>query len=400
MTNTLYKAAGVSGMLLLGLNSCVEPYMPAVVSANANYLVVNGFINGSGRTTIQLSRTANIAAATSPPVEKGARLFIQDNKGMRYALSETKTSGTYQSDSLLLPAGRRYQLHITTAGAGSADYESDLTPLKVTPPIDRLNWKLDNENVALQVSTHDPSAQSLYYRWNLVETWQFNAALPSGLEYYPKMNGPNGNVLIDIRTTPIYTCWRTERPTTIVQTTSAQLSQDAIANYVIRSIPARAERFIIRYSVLVSQYVESAEEFAYLELLRKNTEAVGTVNDPLPVQLTGNVHRVGSPTEPVLGFVGAHTLQYQRLFIDKSELPARSLSDYDTPYNSCTTSILYFCDSQNICDVLGVYKLFASPDYIPIEFVTTPGLGAGISSANADCADCRRRGTTTKPSFW
>lgn len=392
-----YAISYLSGLLALGVGSCVEPYAPDIVSANANYLVVDGFINGNGRTIIQLSRTENIATTTPPPAEKGARLFVVDDTGTRYALTETSTSGTYRSDSLVLPAGRRYQLRITTAGTGAATYESDLVALKVTPPIDKLAWQLKADNVELQVSTHDASGQSRYYRWKAVETWEFNAAFSSALEYYPKMNGPNGNSLIDTRTTPIYTCWRTEQPTTIVQTTSAQLSQDAITSYVVRSLPARDERFKVRYSLLLSQYAESAEEFAYLELLRKNTEAVGTVNDPLPVQLTGNVHRLDTP-EPVLGFVGAHTVQRQRLFISKADLPARS--NYDTPYTTCSMTDLYFCDSQGTCDVLGVFRLFASPSYVPLAFVNDPTFGAGISSTSADCADCRTRGTTTKPSFW
>jgi hypothetical protein len=387
------------GLVLLALGACVEPYLPEVVSANANYLVVDGFINGNGVTRITLSRTQNVAATGTPPPERRAQVAVIDDTGRRYLLTE-KSAGLYQSDSLLLPTSRRYQLRITTAGSAAATYESDPMLVKVTPPIDKLGFQLASDQVQLVLSTHDASAQSRYYRWSFVETWEFNAAVGSALEYYPKLNGPRGGIPVDIRTTPIYTCWRTERPTTIVQTTSAQLSQDAITNYIVRSFSARAERVKVRYSVLVRQVAETAEEFAYYDLLRKNTEAVGTVNDPLPSQLTGNVHRVDNPQEPVLGFVGAHTVQQRRLFIEKTDLPARASDDYDTPYNTCTIAQLPFCDSQGTCDVDGVLKLFASPDYVPLDYITIPGAGAGISSASADCADCRRRGTTTKPSFW
>ncbi|RYY21128.1 MAG: DUF4249 domain-containing protein [Cytophagaceae bacterium] len=379
---------------LLGLAGCVDAYLPDIINAPNRYLVVDGFINGNGVTRIKLSRTENVAATAAPPVEKGAKLFIVDNTGQRYALTE-KTSGNYQSDSLLLAASRQYQLRITTAD--NATYQSDATVLKVTPPIDKLGFRVASNQVQLVLSTHDASAQSRYYSWSLVETWQFNAGLESTLEYYPKLNGPNHS-LMDTRTTPIYTCWRTEQPTTIAQTTTSQLSQDAITDYVVRSFSDRAERVKVRYSVLVSQYTETPEEFAYRELLRKNTEAVGTVNDPLPVQLTGNVHRLDNAAEPVLGFVGAHTVQAQRLFINKADLPAHAPTYYDTPYTTCGESYLYFCDDQGTCDVAGVIKLFASPDYVPLDYTTVPR--AGISSASADCADCRRRGTTTKPSFW
>ena len=380
---------------LLSLVQCVEPYVPVVLDAPTSFLVVDGFINGNGRTRIRLARTTSLAATATPPVEKGAKLFIVDAAGGRYPLSE-QTAGAYQSDSLTLPAGQQYQLRITTASG--ATYASALVPLKLTPSLDKLAWQLNDDQIDIQVNTHDANQQARYYRWQFVETWEFNAGFRSGLEYYKSKTSNNG--FLDIRTTPIYTCWRTERPTRIKQTSTAQLSQDALTNFTVLSILNRAERLKIRYSVLVSQYAETAEEFAYYEQLRKNTEAVGTVNDPLPTQLTGNVHRTdANPSEPVLGFVSAHTVQQKRLFIDKAQLPPLPDSQYDTPYVGCTTSNQYYC-SAKVCDVEGVIKLFASPENIPLNTIDDPDFGKGITSSSADCADCRLRGTTTKPSFW
>ncbi|TPG63536.1 DUF4249 family protein, partial [Hymenobacter nivis] len=117
------------GLVLLGaLGGCVEPYAPEVLDAPASYLVVDGFINGNGRTTILLTRTASLAAAGAPAVERGAKLFIADEAGTRYALVE-RAAGRYVSDSLVLPAARQYQLRIAPA-TGGATYESALVPLK------------------------------------------------------------------------------------------------------------------------------------------------------------------------------------------------------------------------------------------------------------------------------
>ena len=381
----------VISILLLALVGCVEPYVPAVLDAPASFLVVDGFINGNGRTRIRLSRTANLAATTPPPVEKGAKLFVVDDAGGRYNLSEP-TAGFYQSDSLVLPVGRQYQLRITTAGG--ATYESALVPLKVTPPIDKLGWQIGDAKVQLLVSTHDASGQARYYHWKLVETWEFNSAFESTFEYFPARNR------FDLRITPIHTCWRTERASAISQATTTGLSQDALTDAVIAGFSDRTERVKIRYSALVGQYTETAEEFAYYELLRKNTEAVGTVNDPLPTQLTGNVHRLDNASEPVLGFVGAHTTQYQRIFVDRRDLPPTPDQQFDTPYNGCTETTVYFRDSQGIDhteEILAQYKL---PSNVVTDFVSDPIFGAGLKGGTADCIDCRTRGTNMKPSFW
>ncbi|RZL09021.1 MAG: DUF4249 domain-containing protein [Hymenobacter sp.] len=379
---------------MLGLTSCVDAYMPDTVDTGVNYLVVDGFIKGNGVTRIKLSRTIPVGATTAPPAEKGAQVFIVDNTGLRYALKEV-LSGSYQSDSLLLNPVRRYQLRISSA-TGAATYQSDLVPLKVTPPIDNLKWRLDGSQVQLSLSTHDATGQSRYYHWGLVETWEFNAAFESHLEYDPQQK------VIIPRVTPIYTCWRTESPTAIKQGSSAQLSQDALTDVTLLTPSAQAERFKIRYSVLVSQYAETAEEFAYYDLLRKNTEAVGTVNDPLPSQLTGNVHRVDNPNEPVLGYVGAHTVQQKRLFIGRADLALPTGWQFTTPYQGCTADSL--AETVFPYDPLSVpyprTRVFVVPENIPLDNRYSHGFIVGYIGSSKECADCRIRGSNVKPSYW
>ncbi|RZK97349.1 MAG: DUF4249 domain-containing protein, partial [Hymenobacter sp.] len=243
--------------LLVGLAGCVEPYAPDVVNAPTSILVVDGFINGNGITRIKLSRTVDIATTTTPPAEKGARLFVVDDTGQQYALIE-KTGGSYQSDSLQLSPARQYQLRITTAA--NVVYQSDAAPLKVTPPIDDLNVGVDGTQVQVRLNTHDATRQSRYYRWSFVETWLFHTPFESLLQYDPS------TASIVKRAVSLYTCWRTERPSGIRQASTVQLSQDALVNALVLPLSGRTERLQIRYSVLVSQVAETAEEFAYYEL--------------------------------------------------------------------------------------------------------------------------------------
>jgi hypothetical protein len=379
-------------LVLLGMAGCVEPYTPAVIDAPTSFLVVDGFINGNGATRIKLSRTANLTTTTPPPAEKGAKLFVVDDAGQRYTLTE-KSSGFYLSDSLQLSAARQYKLRITTVS--NATYESDLVPLKITPPIDKLSWQLDGNQVQVQLSTHDQQQQSRYYRWSFIETWEFNSAYQSVLEYDTQRK------IIVARTTPIYTCWRTERPTTIRQGSTAQLSQDALTDLSVLTLDGHDERFKVRYSALVNQYTETPVEFAYNELLRKNTEAVGGVNDPLPVQLTGNVHRLDAATEPVLGYVGAHTVQQRRIFISRQDLQVLGSWKFTTPYDACSEVIELVPDPM---DKPPIYipntNLFNSRDNTPVNYYISAGFTVGYIGSTTACVDCRTRGSNVRPTFW
>ncbi|GAA4500618.1 hypothetical protein GCM10023172_21140 [Hymenobacter ginsengisoli] len=382
--------------MLLGLAGCIESYMPDVVAAPASYLVVDGFINGNGRTRILLSRSLSVGSAEAAPVVRGATLFIADTTGQRYSLRETAVAGTYISDSLQLPTGRRYQLQLTLGtGASAPAYASQLVPLKVTPDFDQLELVHQDGQVRVLASTHDPSGSARFYRWRASETWEFNAPRRSELEVIGGLVRP--------RVTPIYTCYRSEQPSGIVQASTASLRQDFLSQQRILAFSDRAERVKVRYSVLVTQIAETAEEFAYYELLRKNTEAVGTVNDPLPTQLTGNVHRVGDATEPVLGFVGAHTVVQRRLFATPASLGLPKDWAFDDPYSSCAFGPELVPDPNDKIS-LRIYRpntrVFKSGDNVPTQYYIVSGDTLGYEGGPRACVDCRTRGTTVKPSFW
>jgi hypothetical protein len=380
-----------AGLLLLA--GCVEPYAPAVIDAPTAYLIVDGFLNGNGKTRIKLSRTTTLKATTAPPAERGAKLFVVDNTGTRHALTE-QSSGYYLSDSLLLNPARQYQLRITTAA--NVAYASDLVPLKVTPPIDKLTWQLSGDDLRVALSTHDASGQARYYRWSFLETWEFNSVYSSYLQYNPLRKRIVG------RATPVRTCWRTERPFTIKQASSAQLSQNMLTDVPMLTLSGHSERFMVRYSLLVNQYAETAEEFAYYELLRKNTEAIGTLNDPLPTQLTGNVHRLDATTEPVLGYVAAHTQQQQRLFINRQDLAVATGWQFDSFYQNCSTTPAreILADYKPIL-LPGQTYMFADPGSLPLEVILSgSGDTLGYTGAPAACVDCRLHGSLTRPSFW
>ena len=377
--------------LLLGLAGCIDPYMPDVVNSSGTLLVVDGFINGNGRTRVRLSRTQNVAATTAPPPERGASLAIVDETGQQYPLKE-QSPGYYQSDSLLLPGTRRYHLRIATAT--KVAYESEPAPLLVTPPIDQVHYQLVNDRVQILLDTHDPTGQTRFYRWRVAETWQFNSFFQSTLAY-------RDNRMQD-RTTPIYTCWRTEDSHRIRQGSTSQLAVPVLTDVLLTEPSGHDERFKVRYSVLVSQMAETAEEFAYWEILRKNTEAVGTVNDPLPSQLTGNVHRLDKPGEAVLGFVGAHTAQQQRLFIDKADLHLPQTWLFDTPYNTCVLDTeRFFASGIRIVGWPHTIVFLDTLRSVPVALAFGPhGDSVGYSGGTYQCIDCRARGSNVKPSYW
>ncbi|MCB2378490.1 DUF4249 domain-containing protein [Hymenobacter sp. BT635] len=367
-------------LLVLALPGCVDPFEPDVLDSPPKYLVVNGFINLSGVTTIRLSRTQSIAGGAAPLVEPKATVTIVDETGAPYTLTE-QTPGTYVSAALNLSPGRKYQLRLRTAAG--REYASALVAAKVTPPIESLRWALENGRVQVYVNTRDATNSTRYYRWSYAETWQFETPYYSGLEYVGGRVQP--------RTEDVSTCWTTVNSSSIELSSTARLSQDVVANFPLVLLPGNSVKLRVKYSVLVRQYAQTPEEYAYWELLKANTETVGSLFDPVPSQLTGNVRSLTDDTETVIGYVGASTETQKRLFISSSELPA---TVYETGYK---------CPRPDTVLLGGINGAFGNGAVVPLFGVYGPPLTSilvGYATAPADCADCRRRGTNKRPDFW
>jgi hypothetical protein len=389
-------AAGLWALLLGLASGCVTPYMPDVPAATQDYLVVNGFINSQGITRLELTRSLALQATKAPAVEAKAVVTIQAASGPRFALTESP-AGTYTSGSLTLNPALTYKLSIATAGGKS--YETDYLPVKTTPAIDKVHWRYENDGVQIYVDTHDANRSTTYYRWKYEETWQFTSALESFYQYNPVTK------LIEPRLDDIYHCWGNNISTAIKQTNTTRLGQDVVQDFPLVFLPANSQKLPIRYSILVQQYAQTREEYEYWEILRKNSENLGTINDPLPSQVTGNVHCLSNTDEPALGYVGIHSVSQQRIFIDRKELPQPYNFVFQTGYESCVEVQEDRCPPRGVPYPPGVTRLFNAPgllltstdcDVTPTCYLTA----CKYYGAFTECVDCRLRGTNVKPSFW
>lgn len=358
--------------------ACKEPFTPKVTNINSNLLVVEGFVNISDSTFIKLSRTVILAEnkiTTNPEI--GAMVLIESDNNQTYPLKE-ESSGLYKAPVMNLNKNSKYRIKIKTAKG--VNYASDFVEAKVAPAIDNVGFEAKSNGLQVHVSTRDVSNQSIYYRWEFEESWRFNAKFNSLLIFnqsFQRLIGRQPTI------ENIYECWSSSKSTTIVLGSSIKLNQDVISQSPVVLIPAESEKIGIAYSVLVKQYVLTKEAYEFWENLKKNTESLGSIFDAQPSQLTGNVHNLDDSTEPVIGYIGAGTVQSKRVFITKSELPSVWKVKY--PYDCIPTVV----PEKNVINA------FSDGKVIPIDFDPN-----GVLAASRECADCTIRGSNKKPSFW
>jgi hypothetical protein len=368
---------------------CVQKYNSPYASPPTGYLVVEGYISGNSPTQYTLSRTIPLPGDSAIPIETGAKVQVEGTDNSIYPLTE-QGAGTYVADTLALNTAAQYRLRITTTEG--EQYLSSYVAYKPTPPIDSISWIFGyngSSGVQIFVNTHDPANATRYYQWEYGETWEYNSAEESTVQY----DADTSPVMVIQRpeTNQIYTCWHSDSSTNILIGSSAKLAQDVIYLQPLILIPTDAQQLSIEYSIHVRQYALTEDGYNFLLLMQSNTESLGTIFDPQPSQLKGNIQCLTNPSEPVVGYVSAGTVQQQRIFIRRSQLPGW--------YYSFTCPLR---DTVAPPDTTSLKRFFGLEGYIPVDAAySMTGAFIGWYSNIAGCIDCRLQGgTTQEPPFW
>ena len=375
--------------LLLLLGSCVEPYSPPEVSQAKTYLVVDGFLNVANQPSrIKLSRTQRVDQAFAPHPELKAKLRVEGKQGASFDFLE-EGDGTYSLGQQSFNANEEYRLKITLADG--SPYLSDYVPVKITPPIQALKWKVDptRNGVNITLSTADPSNKTWFYRWQYEETWQYHST------HYSVMEVENQEIVRRKENNSIYTCYKTQKQPQILLSSSIKQSQDLIKDFPLTFVSGSTNKLTIRYSILVTEFALTQEEFEYWTKLQKTTENTGGLFDAPPSRITGNIQCVNRPDELVFGYFSATRPEQKRIFIDIGDFKHHSDWVPNYRYPICELDSLSYADALH----------YSKSGYIIIgcsgQTFCHPNQTKGFLVGPPSCADCRDQGGVVEiPSFW
>lgn len=354
--------------------SCRESYEPKVISQAQSFLVVEGNLNpGNDSTIVRLTKTFKLDDTAKLSTINNAQVTIEGKDSSTYTLTNTG-NGYYVSPFLDLAIGEEYQLRIRTSDG--KEYLSNYVKTRHTPDIDSINWERDQEGVHIYANTNDPTGNSRYYRWDYNETWEIKT------NYYSRFLYIGGGT-VRPRIFPaedVSVCWKYNHLSQILLANSVNLGEDIIYKKPLILIPATNERLQVRYSVLVKQYALDKDAYEFYEIMKKNSEEVGSLFAPLPSELKGNIQCLTDPAEPVIGYITASEEKKKRIFIT---IPGWNF------FVSC-----YSVDVPKSPDSIHYY--FGVMGFIPYDDGVINYLGAPPV-----CTDCTfRGGSTFKPPYW
>lgn len=364
---------------------CKDPYVSPYKAPATGYLVVEGYISGNTTSQFSLTRSIALPGDSVMPTENNATVLIEGSDNSSYPLTGMG-NGIYSTiDTLNLNTSLEYRLSIKTTDGDQ--YLSDFVPVKPTPPIDSINWIQNSDNsIEIYANTHDPANNTRYYQWNFDQVYEYHSAESSDF-YWDKDTTPPA---IEMRPPgdQVFKCWTSGSSTNILIGNSTKLASDVIYRQPIKDIPPDDVQSSVLYTILVRQYSLTADGYNFLNLMQQNTESLGSIFDAQPSQITGNIHSTTNPSEKIIGWVSAGTVQSQRIWIYRYQI--NSAYVYKCPIPDTVMS-----------DASKYPEVFGQGLFTPIEFGISPSGVKGWTSNYTDCLVCTVAGGSNQPpSFW
>lgn len=276
-----------------------------------------------------------------------AKVTVHDDAGTVIPFVESATPGTY-STMVQGVAGRQYWLEAELPDQTFIKSEPAL--LLPSPPIDSLTYEVGKftfinnlsqlvevEQVFVKANTQVEPATKQKFRWRVEGEYEFHEYEGPGSKFCWIKNNVDFNQLY------IFDAERLG---------GRALSEQPVASTDIN------ERFAFKYCFHVSQYALTEREFNYWNQIKSIININGSLFDPPPGNVKGNLFSVNQPEEQIFGYFSVCGSSFKRLFVKPQDLGFSSLPG--------------FCRRR----------------------FGTPG--------SQECSDCRiiRHGTAERPEYW
>jgi hypothetical protein len=318
--------------LLFVVTSCIDPFETDSIEG-PQLLTVEGMVtSGAGPHTIKLSRSANygsIFQALVRPVS-GATVIVRDDLGNVIFFSEsTVDRGSYNSPANFSGVvGRSYALQFQLVDGKF--YSSFPERLTSVPELQDLSYQVvtipvegeinPRSGVQLIGTIADPADQNNFYFWRNDPSVYVLQTRPDLFTIRPPDaddRDPDPKDCCDV-------CFRTE----LIGNESIFIAQDDNFNGLKTKVPLGfieddGLRFIQTFRVDVKQLSITQSAYRFLRLVKQQAEISGSVFDPPPANIRGNLVSLDDPEETVLGYFMAAGESKKRIYINGLDLSFR-----------------------------------------------------------------------------
>lgn len=318
--------------LLLLPMSCIDPY-EVTVPQGPQLLTVDGLLTtGDGPHVIKLTRGDTYGSVFQGLVRpvRGATVLVRDDQGQVTFLAEnTDEPGNYATSvGFSATVGRSYTLQFQLSDGKV--YTSLPERVASVPEIQILDYDViripvegeanERSGVQLVVDLDDPADQNNFYFWRTGVSTFVLKTRPDLFTIRPPEaddRDPDPKDCCD-------TCFQTES----LGNQGIFIATDDTFNGLSTRLPVGfieddGIRFVENHRARISQVSITQEAFRFLRLVKQQAEISGSVFDPPPARITGNMISLDDPEEVVLGYFIAGGEAKSEIYINANEMEFR-----------------------------------------------------------------------------
>ena len=304
------------------------------IDTDQRKLAVDGFIADSlDNYSISLSYSSVIGEGTDNiqhPVS-GAKIKVLDELGTAYVFQETE-EGIY-THLMEAEIGKEYYLDIQTPDG--RHIQSKPQSIRSSPTIDTSKLQIETrdylnsagnfvseQEAIVRIDTRiEEGEKRPYLRWQVEGEYEFRENYPMALNkricYIPDRLGLNQLNVFN---------------------TADLAGNELFDQEVIRT--ALNYRFAAQYCFHIYQFSISEDEFTYWNNIRDMINREGSLFDPPPGTVRGNLVNVDDPGDLILGYFSVAGVSYRRFFVNEDEIgfyvePRCSSSRFRPQYPDC-----------------------------------------------------------------
>jgi Domain of unknown function (DUF4249) len=299
---------------LLFLSACLDPIQFEDPELNDNSLIVDGvFTTGKQVHSLRLSSPSLLSTGVIFPVEN-AEVSLFDESGNQFQY-QSQGDGLYQLAETTPrgEVGKAYHIEIQLIDGKRYQSKPQIMPPLVKA--DRVYFNFEKEerlttngtvikktvlNVFIDTPL-PPTDGSIQLRWFVDEVYSF----------------PETFCIAPTKTCYIYQV--TDLQSILIQSTEGTSATRFDQRKLVTKRNLKSMEFRGKHYFSAFQFSITREAFDYWENLQEVTQAAGTIFDPPPAKVRGNVLNVENPDETVLGFFEVASVDTVRSFISPGQ---------------------------------------------------------------------------------
>ncbi len=411
------KQAVIWISLCLLFSQCVDLFEGEFTSSGSNRIVITGGITDIEMPTIRIYESVPFTqTGSTPQLVNDAHVWLEDEEGVRYEfevgadVTEREyhffahanpnmnavnyeelfwdidtTSELFQSDyryepidkSLVGKVGKTYTLNVELSDGTT--YASTPQELKASPEITNAYGEYEKARVINELGNEAPShvwnvyAQTATSEPDVFLTWRYKGTYE--VETFPEdycaqpSNDCNPGIAHPREVPPgcCKYCYVTEYGSQF-PTASSRENPSGRIGLQVATIPVTYDKTFNYYQTDIYQLAISAEVHNYLESINQQINGQGTIFDPTPTTLQGNITNVNNPDDKALGMfyaagvttarvnlnrTGIRTIFTPGYFPNDCRLVKNSTAEKPEGYTSGKTNWCYnaYIGQWNSCDM-------------------------------------------------